>query len=659
MHAVAQCQTHDHLVQFYEDEAFLAEVVADYLLAGARAGERLLVLLTPPHLEAVLQYLEAGGLDTQAALASGQLVTHDAESVLATIMRDGQPVEALFERHLLAPIEATQPLPTRAFGELVNLLCAEGNAEAAVRLEALWHAACHRLPLTLLCGYALQHFDRPDDQAAFDAICDHHSHVLPAEPYGRLVSGHQLREVSRLQQQARVLRRETASRQQAEQTLKAMRQLYGEALVELADQALHDDLTGLMSRQHAQQRLARLIAEPYERVGRVAVLHIDIDQLKAINETLGLEMGDCYLYQTAQRIRRCLGSREVVGRLGSDEMMAVLSGFEQTDEVLSIVERLLDWTSQPVAVAGQRVVASCCIGISLFPEHGRTVAELMRHATLARRQAQRLGRRRCQLFTFELLVEAGERLPPRAALCEAMAHGGLDLYYRPLIAARSGQVVAVSAQPRCHPARFAALAPSHGLSTAEEAGELMAIEQWVLGRACRYARTWLDAGLGLRMVVQISPAGLQSQALVDRVDEALARCGLPGEMLELEVSPSGLKRASEGALALLDRLKDRGVRLTVGDVGSDPSLHGHLHRFPVDSIKLHEALTAGCLDDSRCQTILRSVIAMAHRSGLQVGAAGVATRAQADFLRDQGCDLLEGSLWSRMEHRDTAQGGEG
>jgi diguanylate cyclase (GGDEF)-like protein len=659
MQAVAQCQTHDHLVQFYEDEAFLAEVVADYLLAGAEVGERLMVLLTPPHLEEVFQHLEAGGLDTQAAMASGQLVTHDAESVLAAIMRDGQPVEALFERHLLAPIEAAQPLPTRAFGELVNLLCAEGNAEAAVRLEALWHAACHRLPLTLLCGYALQHFDRPADQAAFDAICDHHSHVLPAEPYSRLMSRHQLREVSRLQQQARVLRRETASREQAEQTLKAMRQLHRQMLMELADHALHDDLTGLMSRQHAQQRLAKLIAEPSERVGRVAVLHIDIDQLKAINESLGLEMGDYYLHQTAQRIKYCLGSREIVGRLGSDEMLAILSGFEQTDEVLSVVERLLDWTSQPVEMAGQQVVASCCIGISLFPEHGRTVAELMRHATLARRQAQQLGRRRYQLFTSKLLVDGNHRLPHRAALRDAMASGELDLYYRPLISARSGEVVAVSAQPRWHPTRFGILEPSHRMSAAEEAGEVTAIEQWVLGRACRYAKTWLEAGLGLRMVVQVSPAGLQSEEFVDRVDEALARNGLPGEMLELEVSESGLMHAPGCAAAILGRLKGMGVTLTVGDFGGDPSMLGHLNRFPVDTIKLHESLTAGCLDNADYPAIIHSVIAMAHRLGLKVSAAGVATRAQADFLRDQGCDMLEGSLWSRMEHRDTTRGGEG
>ncbi|PXX98325.1 putative bifunctional diguanylate cyclase/phosphodiesterase [Halomonas sp. LBP4] len=652
MQVATQCQPHDHVVQFYADETFLADVVADYLRAGADAGERLLVLLTPPHLAAVLQRLEAAGLDTGAAMSSGQLEAYDADLILETIMRDGMPVEALFERHLLAGIEAASPVPTRAFGELVNLLCARGNAEAAVRLEALWHAACHRLPMTLLCGYAMQHFDRPEDQAAFDAICDHHSHVLPAEHYSRLESRQQLREVSRLQQQVQALHHERASRRQAEQNLAAVQELCGEMLMELADHALHDGVTGLTNRRHAQQRLAELIADLPGQRGRVAVLHVDIDQLQAINESLGLEMGDYYLHETAQRIKRCLGGSGIVSRLGSDEMMAVLPGIEPLDEVLKVVERLLDWTSKPVELGGHKVVASCCIGISLFPEHGRTVDELMRHANRARRHAQRLGRRRYHVFTPELRDDDFDRLALRSELREALPLGELELYYLPTLSARSGQVVAISAQPRWQSSQFGTMESARWMSVAEEAGQAAIIGQWVLARACRHAKAWIEAGIDLRVAVQVSTAELLDGEIVDRVGEVLDHSGLPGEMLELELSESGLMRAPQRAAAMLERLKALGVRLTVDEFGSGHSILGHLNRFPIDTIKIHKPFIAGCLDTPHHQAIIGSMIGMAHQLGQQVIAGGVATRGQADYLRQQGCDLLRGPLWSRMEYRD-------
>ncbi|PMR72187.1 putative bifunctional diguanylate cyclase/phosphodiesterase [Halomonas heilongjiangensis] len=652
MQVATQFESHDHVVQFYEDETFLADVVADYLRAGADAGERLLVLLTPAHLAAVLQRLEAGGLDTGAAMASGQLETHDADLMLEAIMRAGMPVEALFERHILAGIEAAGAAPTRAFGELVDLLCARGNAAAAVQLEALWHAACHRLPLTLLCGYALQHFDRPEDQSAFDAICDHHSHVLPAERYSRLESRQQLREISRLQQQVQALHHERASRRQAEQNLAAVQRLCGEMLMELADHALHDGVTGLTNRGHAQQRLAELIADPHGQGSRVAVLHIDIDQLKAINESLGLEMGDYYLHETAQRIKRCLGGHGIVSRLGSDEMMAILPGIGPLDEVLKVVERLLDWTGNPVELDGHKVVASCCIGISLFPEHGRTVNELMRHANRARRHAQRLGRRRYHVFTAELRDDDFDRLALRSELREALPLGELELYYLPTLCARSGQVVAISAQPRWQSSRFGTMESARWMSVAEEAGQAAIIGQWVLARACRHAKAWIEAGIDLRVAVQVSTAELLDGEIIDRVGEILDHSGLPGEMLELELSESGLMRAPQRAAAMLERLKALGVRLTVDEFGSGHSILGHLNRFPIDTIKLHKPFIAGCLDTPHHQAIIGSMIGMAHQLGLQVIAGGVATREQADYLRQQGCDLLRGPLWSRMEYRD-------
>lgn len=652
MSVATQCQSHDHVVQFYEDDAFLAEVVADYLKAGAEAGERLLVLLTAPHLAAVLQRLEGSGLDTGAALASGQLVTRDAQTMLRAIMMDGMPDETLFEAHLLADIAANAPLPTRAFGELVDLLCAEGNHEAAVRLEAFWHAACHRLPLTLLCSYALEHFD--DAQDAFETICDHHSHVLPAECFSRLAPRQQLREVSRLQQQALALRREHASRLQAEATLEAVQASSNAMLMDLADHALHDAVTGLTTRQYAQQRLAVLIADPPGPSGKVAVLHIDIDQLEAINESLGLEMGDYFLHEIAQRIKRCLGSNAVVSRLSGDEMVAVLSGFAHTEALWPIVERLLDWASMPVELAGQRLFTGACIGVSLFPDHGDSVQALMRHANLARRRAQHLGRRRYQLFSPALL-DAPDPTPLAllSTLREALPRGEFELHYRPLICARGGQVAAVSVHPRWFSSRFGDMEQERWMAAAEAAGEVAAIERWLLSNACRHARAWFDAGVELRVVVQVSSAELLGEGLVERVEEALSRSGLPSKMLELELAESVLMRAPRRSEEILEKLKALGVRLILDPFGNGQPLLGQFNNgCPFDSLKIHERYIAGCLDNPQHQAIIRSTIVLAQALGMAVVASGVENRGQADYLRHQGCDLLAGSLWSRMEYRD-------
>lgn len=660
MSVAAQCQSHDHVVQFYEDDAFLAEVVADYLKVGAEAGERLVVLLTAPHRAAVLQRLEASGLDTGAALASGQLVTHDAQTMLQTIMLDGMPDETLFEAHLLADIAAWAPLPTRAFGELVNLLCAEGNHEAAVRLEAFWHAACHRMPLTLLCSYALEHFD--DAQDAFESICDHHSHVVPAERYSCLAPRQQLREVSRLQQQALALRREHASRLQAEAALEAVQASSNAMLMDLADHALHDGVTGLTTRQYAQRQLAAFIAAPTALRGKVAVLHIDIDQLKAINDSLGLEMGDYFLHETAQRIKRCLGGHAIVSRLSSDEMVAVLPGFLSTEALWPILERLLDWTSSPVELDGQQVFTSCCIGVSLFPDHGDSVQALMRHANLARRGAQRLGLRRYQLFSTALLddTDPAPLALLSSALREALPRGELELHYRPLISAHGGQVVAVSVHPRWHSSRFGDIGQARWMAAAEATGEVAAIGRWLLSSACRHARAWFDAGVELYVVVQVSNAELRGEGLVERVAEALSCSGLPGQMLELELTESGLMSAPLHSEDILQRLKALGIRLAIDQFGNGQSLLGQFDNgCPFDSLKIPERFISRCLDNPSYQAIIRSAILLAQELGMAVVASGVTNRAQADYLRHQGCDLLEGSLWSRMDYHDTAAGGIG
>ncbi|AMD02267.1 putative bifunctional diguanylate cyclase/phosphodiesterase [Halomonas chromatireducens] len=416
--------------------------------------------------------------------------------------------------------------------------------------------------------------------------------------------------------------------------------------------ACHDELTGLTTRKVGAQQLEMQIAAAPEG-DRVAVLHIDVDQLKEVNHSLGLELGDIYLQRIARRIRHCLVDGEIVSRLGSDEILVVVPGIRQPEEVSAIVERLLDRAGQPIELAGQTVLASCCIGASLFPDHGRTVNELMRHANLARCQAQRLGRRRYQLFTPELLDDDFDYCALRSAFQGALDRGELELLYRPMLCARSGQVVAVSALPRWRSARFGGLEPERWMAAAADNGQLADICLWVLENACQHASSWFEVGVGLRVVVHVSIAGLLDGGFLERVDLALGRSGLPPELLEIEVTEGGLMQDIHGAVTLFEQLKAKGVRLSVDGFGSGYTVLGHLSRLPVGTLKLSELFIHECLDNPRHQAIIRAVIGMAHALDIEVVANGISTRQQADFLRQQGCDLLQGSLWARMEYLHT------
>ncbi|WP_111413047.1 putative bifunctional diguanylate cyclase/phosphodiesterase [Billgrantia lactosivorans] len=423
---------------------------------------------------------------------------------------------------------------------------------------------------------------------------------------------------------------------------------------EPAIQSSHDDVTGLATRRHAEQRLAYQLARAAEQGTKVAVLHIDIDRLKEVNHSLGRPVGDACLRRVAQRVSEVVDVRGSVSRLDSDEMMAVLPDVAGMETVAPVVERLLERTRQPIELSGRTLFASCCIGVALYPDHGGTVTELMRHANLARRKAQARGSMRHCVFSPDMLEDGPDRVTLRCELRDALPRGEMALRYRPVICARSGQVVAVSAQPRWCSSRFGVLEAGRWWPAARDNDQLHDICAWVLARACRHACSWYEAGSGLRVVVGMPGEVVAGDMLAERVREVLADSGLPPGLLEIELTEGGLMQDPEHACTVLERLKAAGVQLSIAGFGKGPSILGHLGQFPIDTLKLDALFIDDCLDNPRRQAVIRSVIGMAHELGVRVAASEIGSRQQADFLREQGCDLLQGSLWSRMEYSDQA-----
>ncbi|MDX5378182.1 MAG: bifunctional diguanylate cyclase/phosphodiesterase [Halomonas sp.] len=421
-----------------------------------------------------------------------------------------------------------------------------------------------------------------------------------------------------------------------------------------ADSTYRDDVTGLATRSHAEHRLAALLAHAAEQHSKVAILHIDIDRLKEINHSLGRPMGDACLRLMAQRVGDVIDFKGSVYRLDSDEVMAVLPDVAGLEGVMSIVERLLAHTRLPFELSGRTLFTSCCIGLALYPDHGGTVTELMRHANLARRKAQARGDMRHCVFSPELLDGGPDIVALRSELRDALPRGELELRYRPVLCARSGQVVAVLAQPRWCSPRFGVLEAARWWPAARDNGQLDEICSWVLARACRHSRSWFEAGSGLRVVVGMPAEAVAGDMLAERVSEVLVESALPAGLLEIELTESGLIQDPDHACVLLERLKAKGVKLSIDGFGSGHSILGHLSRLPIDTLKLDASFIDDCLDNPRRQAVIRSVITMGHELGVRVAANGVASRQQADYLREQGCDLLQGSLWSRMEYSDSS-----
>ena len=426
---------------------------------------------------------------------------------------------------------------------------------------------------------------------------------------------------------------------------------------ELAFNASHDVLTGLPNRSLLEDRLQEGCQQARRYSRELAVMLIDLDGFKPINDTLGHAVGDQILVEVAQRMAAQIRPGDTLARLGGDEFVVLLPDLSHGEDALLVAERLIRCISRSYRFRELELHVTASIGITVSDGEVEEPMTLIQQADLAMYQAKQHGRNNYQWYTEHLNREVSERMVLRNELQKAIAGMSFELYYQPLIDARSGAVVGNEALLRWqHPER-GLISPLDFIPVAEETGQIIPISQWALETACRHNRELLDRGLGRTPVaVNISAMHFLRGNFLDTVRRALEVSGLPAELLELEITESVLLKDAERAIHLLHQLRKMGIGLSLDDFGTGYSSLSYLRELPLDKVKIDRSFVSDLTRDPRDAAITQGIIGMSHHLDLRVVAEGVESTEQAEFLRSNGCDVLQGYLYARpMPFAELAQ----
>ncbi len=416
---------------------------------------------------------------------------------------------------------------------------------------------------------------------------------------------------------------------------------------QLEYQAHHDPLTGLANRGLLRERLHHAIAQAERQQRALALMFIDLDDFKLINDSMGHSVGDELLKLAAHRLQVCVREEDTVARLGGDEFVLLLVDQDGERSVSHAVERLREATSQPYRVLGKEFVLTCSVGVALFPGDGRDVETLLKHADAAMYRAKALGRNAHQFFTEEINTQIGERLAVERDLRRALVNGEFALHYQPKVALRSGRMIGAEALLRWHHPEKGMIPPAHFIPIAEETGLIVALGDWVLREAACQAKAWRDAGLEFDCLsVNLSARQFRQRDLVQQVDAALRASALPPHCLDLELTESVMMENVEANLHCLQALKALGIQLSLDDFGTGYSSLSYLRRFPVDRLKIDKSFVRDIVRDAGDAAITQAVIRLGQILGLAVTAEGVESEEQLKFLARHGCDEAQGYFFS-------------
>jgi diguanylate cyclase (GGDEF)-like protein/PAS domain S-box-containing protein len=415
----------------------------------------------------------------------------------------------------------------------------------------------------------------------------------------------------------------------------------------------HDALTGLPNRRLLEDRLTQALALSYRNRKQTAVMFVDLDRFKTINDSLGHSVGDVLLKEVARRLVKQLRVVDTICRTGGDEFVVVLPEIKRSADAASVAQKIIENLSQPVKIEERELTVTPSIGIAVFPEDGRDAETLIRNADAAMYAAKEMGRSNYQFFTEQMNLSASRRLTLENDLRRALTKGELRVHYQPIVEAKSGKVSGHEALVRWqHPER-GLLQPVEFIQVAEDTGLILKIGEWMLKEACRWA-TFIGIEHGLPVSVNLSARQFNDPKLVQIVARALKQSGLPPHLLTLEITESTAMQSTDSTLATLRKLKDIGVSIALDDFGTGYSSFSYLKLFPVNTLKIDRSFIAELERDGDHRAIVAAIIALAQVLKLNVVAEGVETEAQKQFLRGFGCEQVQGFLTGRPVDADTA-----
>ena len=416
----------------------------------------------------------------------------------------------------------------------------------------------------------------------------------------------------------------------------------------LAYQAQHDSLTDLPNRVLLDDRLNHAMVLARRRGLKLALLYLDLDRFKKVNDSLGHEIGDRLLKIVAQRLVGCVRGSDTVSRQGGDEFVILLSEVTAGQDAAISAEKILRTLNAPVDIDGHHLHVSASIGIAIYPEDGEDGVSLLKHADFAMYHAKDCGRKNFQFFREDMNVRALERQSIEDGLRLALDRGELALYYQPIVDLWSGVPTGAEALIRWHHPRRGVLFPEQFVPIAEECGLIVPVGRWALMEACRQNRAWLDAGLPpLRIAVNVSAVELRHGDFVEVVRKCLSESGLSPQHLELELTETFLMQDSASTALVLGSLKEVGVQLALDDFGTGYSSLSHLKGFPIDTLKIDQAFVSELDTNPDDASIVRAVIGLGRSLNIRVVAEGVETAAQLARLREQQCPEGQGYYFSR------------
>ncbi|HBC02210.1 MAG TPA: diguanylate cyclase [Pseudomonas sp.] len=409
----------------------------------------------------------------------------------------------------------------------------------------------------------------------------------------------------------------------------------------------YDDLTGLANRGLLKERLHEACQRVRRNGRNMAVLYIDLDRFKLLNESLGHEAADALLREMSRRITQTLADADTIARLSGDEFVVLFDAYGSLSSLAHLGSRLLQRIRKPLIIDEQELVISASIGVSLMPDNSRDAEVLLRQANMAMQQAKHLGGNTLQFFTDRPQASSMQYLQLENQLRKALEVGQLEVFYQPRLSLADDALEAAEALVRWRHPQRGLVAPAHFIPLAEETGLIIPLGEFVLREACRQARQWQQDGLAeIRVSVNLSVKQLRQGNFVSLVRQVLEETGLPATMLELELTESQLLDDIDNAISISEQLRALGVRLAIDDFGTGFSSLSYLKRFPVDYVKIDRSFISELEHSSQDAAITRAIIAMVHSLERKVVAEGVETQAQMDFLKANQCDEIQGYLLS-------------